>query len=293
MAQGTSDGDLAALLNPRSPSPQEVVVPAVVPTPSPTPLPTPVNDDQATFPEILGGAMAPTEPSSLAKRYLSPEGDSLRLKFRGVATTAYTAQPISSFGAVSFGCGMGYVSSNFTSAYVGVGRAMFNMGFSCGQCIRLQCDDESCKHVGKKVDAQIIDSCGNCPGADISIANPLFQTLTGRLPSPKPNALISWEFIDCAPRLSGSIKMLVKPGGSIYYQAFNFANSIDVIRGVEMNGFLLDHGEDNYWAWNPRSPINPAGPFRLAILGSAGQVLRVELPVLRSLDLGVQFVRHN
>lgn len=57
-----------------------------------------------------------------------------------------------------------------------------------------------------------------------------------------------------------------------------------------VNGQLLQHQTNNYWSWNPTSgPINPQGPFDFALLGQNRQVLRVRLPQLRSIDLGIQF----
>lgn len=36
---------------------------------------------------------------------------------------------------------------------------------------------------------------------------------------------ISWDWASCDDLIEGNIMMLQKPGGSAYYQAFNFANS--------------------------------------------------------------------
>ena len=49
-------------------------------------------------------------------------------------------------------------------------------------------------------------------------AQPLFQKIAGRAANPNPSLAISWDFIDCSPYVNTTIKMLVKPGGSAYYQ---------------------------------------------------------------------------
>lgn len=206
-----------------------------------------------------------------------------------MATTAYTSTPLTVYGASNLGCGLGYVSSNFTSYYVGLGSSFFNQGYSCGRCVKLQCDDATCEEPGRTLNAMVVDYCGNCYDADMAIANPLFLALTGRSSSPNPSALFSWEFIDCAPYVNGTIKMLVKQGGNAYYQAVSFANSIVTITAAQMNGDLLTHGADNFWSWNPAGAIDSSGPFYLDILGSNGEILQFTLPTLQSTDLGAQF----
>jgi hypothetical protein len=62
---------------------------------------------------------------------------------------------------------------------------------------------------------------------------------------------MSWEFVDCSPHVASSIKMLIKPGGNAYFQAFNFANPRHTITAVQVNGERLRLGTDNFWAWSP------------------------------------------
>jgi hypothetical protein len=132
--------------------------------------------------------------------------------------------------------------------------------------------------------------CGECWDADLTVATPLFRSLVGREPSPNPSVAISWEFVDCSPQINGTIKMLQKPNGSAYYQAFNFANSAQVIIAARVNGQLLKHESNNFWSWSPvGGPINPRGPFEFDLMGANKEVLRPRLPQLRSADLGVQF----
>jgi hypothetical protein len=196
---------------------------------------------------------------------LSPNATS-RLSYTGLGTVAYSQTPIPSSGAVNLGCGFGYIDSNFTSALVGVGSAFFQQGFSCGRCILLQCDDSSCDEPGRQEIAQIVDQCGECRDADINIGYPLFEKISGRSPSANPNLALSWQFIDCSQYINSTIKMLVKPGGSAYYQAFNFANSRQVVTAVQVNGQLLRHETNHYWSWSPSSgPINPRVRRKIAI----------------------------
>ncbi len=197
-------------------------------------------------------------PGNNAMDYgLSPNATS-RLSYTGLGTVAYSQDPLPSSGAVSLGCGFGYLNSNFTSAIVGVGPAFYQEGFSCGRCILLQCDDTSCEQPGRQAVAQIADQCGECLDADVNINYPLFEKISGRSPAPNPNLSLSWQFVDCSDYINGTIKMLVKPGGSAFYQAFNFADSRQVITAVQVNGQLLKHETNNYWSWSPASgPINP------------------------------------
>ncbi|PRW57682.1 Expansin 1 [Chlorella sorokiniana] len=208
-----------------------------------------------------------------------------RLKNAGTAISAYEPEPIAASGAVELACGFGYVDPNFQGAYIGVGSSAFSKGFSCGRCVKIQCDDAFCTEPGKSVVAQVVDLCGDCYDNDIAMAIPAWQNLTGKDPSNNPNVEISWDYVDCAPFINGTIKMLIKPGGNAYFQAFNFANSIMPITAVQLNGDRLRHSTNHFWEWNPGKAINPPGPFQLALLGSNKQVLRVTFKELRSQDL--------
>lgn len=213
-----------------------------------------------------------------------------RLTYPSTGTLGYGTQPISNYGAATMSCGLGYVSNYFTGRFVGIGNAYYNQGYSCGRCIKIQCDDISCKEPGKTVVAEVVDLCGECYEGDLNIAGPLFKELSGRDPHPNPSLALSWEIADCSHYINSTIKMLVKPQGSAYYQAFNFANSRQPIIAVQVNGDLLKHETNNYWSWNPsKGAINPRGPFDFALLGANRQILRVRLPRLVSSDLKVQF----
>jgi len=174
-----------------------------------------------------------------------------RLQYTGTGTVGYDQAPIASSGAVSLSCGSGYVDPVFQSAYIGIGSAFYNKGYSCGRCVRLQCDDVSCAKPGTQAVAQIVDMCGECFDGDMNIATPLFERISGRQANPTPSIAVSWEFVDCSPYINSTIKMLVKPGGSAYYQAFNFANSRQVITAVQVNGQRLKHQTNNDWTWSP------------------------------------------
>lgn len=212
------------------------------------------------------------------------------LSYSGSMMTAFGSTPITNYGAASYGCGLGYVDSNFTTNFIGVGKEYFNSGYSCGQCAKVRCDDDICQEKGRTLVALIVDVCGNCEDAGISVPINMFLNLTDSTELEASTALVSWEFVDCSPYIYGTIKMLVKSGGTIYYQALNFSNSRYVIKAAEINGERLTHGADNYWSWNPGSPINVNGNFAVAILASTGEILSVSgIKGLKSTDLGVQF----
>ncbi|KAL4434342.1 hypothetical protein ABPG75_000783 [Micractinium tetrahymenae] len=249
----------------------------------------------AFSPTPAGGTQLPPAPPSgfgLAPGIGAPAGKlagEQRLAYQGTATVAYSQTPISPYQAVSLGCGLGYISPTFQSDYVGVSPDIFHDAAACGRCLRIQCDDASCANPGKQMPALVVDLCGSCTGLDMSVSFPLFVNLTGRDPGPNPSIVMSWDLIPCGNLTVGTIKMLLKKGGQAFYQAFGFSNSAVPIVGVAVNGTRLQHGSDNYWQWNPGSPIDPLAPLDIALAGSSRQVLRVRLPSLRSADLGVQF----
>jgi len=249
-AKCQDDVDAASAFNAAvnsQPMPSDQAVLDIFASPSESPSESPLlfaDDTSAAVSDVIDYGLSPNATS--------------RLSYTGLGTVAYSQEPISSFQAVSLGCGLGYINSNFTSALVGVGTAFYQRGFSCGRCVLVQCDDSSCEQQGQQVVAQIVDQCGECFDADLNIGYPLFEKISGRSPASNPTLSLSWQFIDCSSYINDTIKMLVKPGGSAYYQAFNFANSRQVITAVQVNGQLLRHESNHYWSWNPTSgPINP------------------------------------
>lgn len=199
------------------------------------------------------------ETYGLANEFkISGPGSLERLSYPGIGTYGYGMSPISSYGAVNYACGLGYVDEYFQSRYVGVGSSLFGQGKACGRCVRLQCDDISCEEPGKQIVAQVVDLCGECFDGDLNIPGPVFKELAGRNPNPNPSLAMSWEFGDCSDFIDTTIKMLVKPDGSAYFQAFNFANARQPIIAAQANGDLLKHESNNFWTWYPsKGPINP------------------------------------
>jgi hypothetical protein len=213
-----------------------------------------------------------------------------RLEYPSIGTVGYGMEPMQSFGGVGLSCGFGFIDEYFRGRFVAIGKSFYNQGFTCGRCVKVQCDDVSCAEPGKTAIAQVVDLCGECFDGDMTIGGSLFKEVVGRNPNPNPSVALSWEFTDCSPFINSTIKMLTKPGGSAYYQAFNFANARQPILAVQVNGDRLRHETNNFWSWNPsRGAINPRGPFDVALLGANRQVLRVRLPSLRSTDMKIQF----
>jgi len=213
-----------------------------------------------------------------------------RLEYPSIGTVGYGMEPMSSYGGVGLSCGFGFVDEYFRGRFVAIGKSMYNQGFTCGRCVKVQCDDSSCAEPGKSIVAQVVDLCGECFDGDMTVGGSLFKELVGRNPNPNPSVALSWEFTECSPFINSTIKMLIKPGGSAYYQAFNFANAKQPILAAQVNGDRLKHESNNFWSWNPsRGAINPRGPFDIALLGANRQVIRVRLPKLKSTDLTIQF----
>ncbi|KAL4860181.1 hypothetical protein ACK3TF_000377 [Chlorella vulgaris] len=236
----------------------------------------------------FGASSEPSGQFGLAASIGSPAGEP-RLQFQGTATVAYSPDPLTPYQAVGLGCGLGFVSPTFQTNYVGVSSEYFDNAQACGRCITLQCDDQSCAEPGKELPALVVDVCGSCSGSDLSIAIPLFKNLTGRDAGSNPSIVVSWDLISCAPYTVGTIKMLVKAGGSAFFQAFGFSNYVVPIAQVQVNGTRLQQGSDGFYSYNPGSPIDPSAPLAVALLGANREVLRATVPSLRSADLGFQF----
>lgn len=87
-----------------------------------------------------------------------------RLQYAGTGTISYADRPLTTTGAIDLSCGTAYLGPNFVDSYIGVGSSFYYRSFSCGRCVRLQCDDLSCETVGKQATALVVDSCGECYG---------------------------------------------------------------------------------------------------------------------------------
>ncbi|KAL4441854.1 hypothetical protein ABPG77_003770 [Micractinium sp. CCAP 211/92] len=213
-----------------------------------------------------------------------PAAQIRRLKYQGMAVSAYAAQPVQSSGVIQLACGFAYESELFRSNYVGVSPDVFSKGLACGRCIRVQCDDLACRPPGGSLVAQVVDLCGEGHSAQYRGT----QAATG------PPPQMSWDVVDCAPYISGTIKMYLKPGGSQYYQSFSFSNSIQPIIGVMINGVRLAPSTSSaYWVSGSckraEGEIDPRGRFEIVLAGASREFLRVRISPLRSQDLGVQF----
>ncbi|KAI3434688.1 hypothetical protein D9Q98_002751 [Chlorella vulgaris] len=213
----------------------------------------------------------------------------VRLRYKARAISAYSPEPVPTSGVQRLGCGFGWLDPSFSGAYIGVGSSAFSGGTACGRCVEVQCDDQACSDPGSSLVVQIVDLCGDCFGADISLSMPAFLNFTGAAPASNPTLEVSWEFVDCSDLIDGTIKMLVKRGGNAYYQSFNFANARVPIAAVAVNGDRLRRSTSNWWDWNPGAPIDPRGPFEIALLSSNREVLRIKVTRLQSQDVGVQF----
>lgn len=241
--------------------------------------------------EDIFGDGASSQAYGLAPIFTSKGPDrKQRLEYPSIGTVGYGMEPMSSYGGVGLSCGFGFVDEYFRGRFVAIGKSMYNQGFTCGRCVKVQCDDSSCAEPGKAIIAQVVDLCGECFDGDMTVGGSLFKELVGRNPNPNPSVALSWQFTECSPYINSTIKMLIKPGGSAYYQAFNFANAKQPILAAQVNGDRLKHESNNFWSWNPsRGAINPRGPFDIALLGANRQVIRVRLPKLKSTDLTIQF----
>lgn len=154
--------------------------------------------------------LGPAPPSGfgLAPGIGTPAGEA-RLNYSGTASVAYGEKALGPFDATPLGCGLGYLSPLFRTHYVGVSPDIFQDGYACGRCIKLQCDDASCSEPGKEQPALVADLCGSCTGLDMSIAGPLFRNLTGREPGSNPSLVVSWELTPCSPFTEGDRKSVV------------------------------------------------------------------------------------
>ena len=225
-------------------------------------------------------------------------GNLTRLENKGVGTMAYSYEPISPFGAMELSCSTGFVEPIFQGAYVGLSEQFYREGGSCGACVEISCDDSSCGEPGRKAFATVVDLCGRCFGADMNIATPLFSNLTLQDPAleiTNRQIAVSWRFVDCSPFIEGTIKMLVKPDGNAYFQAFSFSNSrqpivaATLLQGNGVPPVRLRRSTSNWWEYNPGKVIDASASYGLALLGANRQVLQIVLRGLVNQDLGVQY----
>lgn len=263
-----------------------------------------IPNNQQQQPGIRANSPSSPNEEELLDYGIAPEfnttkgGNLTRLDYKGVGTMSYSYQPISPFGAMELSCSTGFVEPQFQGAYVSLSDQFYREGKSCGACVEISCDDESCGQPGKKAVATVVDICGRCFGADMNIATPMFANLTSQdatINVTSKQIAISWRFVDCSPYINGTIKMLVKPDGNAYFQAFSFSNSRQPIAAVALlqgNGVppvRLRQSSSNWWNFNPGQVIDPRATFGLALLGANRQVLQVAIRGLINQDLGVQY----
>lgn len=55
------------------------------------------------------------------------------------------------------------------------------------------------------------------------------------------------------------------------------ARVLQPIAAVAVNGDRLRRSTSNWWDWNPGAPIDPRGPFEIALLSSNREVLRIKV----------------
>lgn len=241
--------------------------------------------------EVLGYGVAPEFNTTMG-------GNLTRLDYKGVGTMSYSYEPMSPFGAMELSCSTGFVEPQFQGAYVGLSEQLYREAKSCGVCVEISCDDKSCGQPGKKAVATVVDLCGRCFGADMNIATPMFANLTSQDPTMEITSkqiAISWRFVDCSPYINGTIKMLVKPDGNAYFQAFSFSNSrqpiveVALLQGNGVPPVRLRKSSSNWWEYNPGQVIDPRATYGLALLGANRQVLQVAIRGLVNQDLGVQY----
>ena len=166
-------------------------------------------DTADDYSDLFGSGMA-SQTYGLAPQVVS--GDIERLPLPGVGQPGYSNEAVSSYGAVSLSCSLGYLEEPFRSRFVALSPAMMNAGFSCGRCVRLQCDDTSCAEAGKQIVAQVVDRGGELFDGDVTLSGALFKELTGRDFGRNPSIHVSWAFESCSPWIDTPVKMLVKPG---------------------------------------------------------------------------------
>lgn len=51
-------------------------------------------------------------------------------------------------------------STRRTRRLLQLSSTFYNKGFGCGQCVKLQCDDQACAQLGRQVLAMVVDLCG-------------------------------------------------------------------------------------------------------------------------------------
>ena len=117
----------------------------------------------------------------------------------------------------------------------------YEAGANCGRCVRVKCSCEqelfpgACQPGGEETILMVTDSCPSCPYVgDIDTSTAGWNDLTGNEGFSKYDG--TWEFVECPSTFkSGTMKLRMKGGSSIYWYAFQPENHKNKITSMDIS----------------------------------------------------------
>ncbi len=197
------------------------------------------------------------------------------------------------YDGVEMACGMGYMNPYITKNYIAVSRELFAEARACGLCANVYCTDEICGQRALTANRtfMIVDECADCDTNDIVASIYGYTDLTLVDPDINPVVTAAFDLVPCGNLITGSIKLLASPNMSKKYLGINLSNTKVPVRGVRINGIVLQLGNDGFWGVRSEGrdniPLEP--PYILQVLGANNELLNFELKTLVSQDLGSNF----
>ncbi|KAI8101491.1 hypothetical protein M9435_001597 [Picochlorum sp. BPE23] len=201
------------------------------------------------------------------------------------------------YDGVEMACGMGYMNPYITKNHIAVSKDLFAGARACGLCANVYCTDTICgqRALNANRTFMIVDECSDCDTNDIVASISGYTDLTLVDPDINPIVTAAFDLVPCGDLVTGSIKLLTSPNMSKKYLGINLSNTKVPVRGVRINGIVLQLGNDGFWSIrsNGRDNIPLQPPYVLQVLGANNELLNFNLKTLVSQDLGSNFGEHN
>lgn len=201
------------------------------------------------------------------------------------------------YDGVEMACGMGYMNPYITKHHIAVSKELFAGARACGLCANIYCTDTICgqRALNANRTFMIVDECSDCETNDIIASISGYTELTMVDPDINPVVTAAFDLVPCGNLVTGSIKLLTSPNMSKKYLGINLSNTKVPVRGVRINGIVLQLGNDGFWSirsdGRDNIPLQP--PYVLQVLGANNELLNFKLKTLVSQDLGSNFGENN
>eukprot|EP00889_Picochlorum_renovo_P003713 jgi/Picre1/30743/NNA_006104.t1 len=117
----------------------------------------------------------------------------------------------------------------------------------------------------------------DCDTNDIIASISGYTELTLVDPDINPIVTAAFDLVPCGDLVTGSIKLLTSPNMSKKYLGINLSNTKVPVRGVRINGIVLQLGNDGFWSirsdGRDNIPLQP--PYVLQVLGANNELLNL------------------